>query len=191
MRTFAAVDISEPVRRALAGLLQGFRKIDPDIKWVDPPNMHITVFFFGETDDDALQKVREAICEAAARVFVFTIRLEGLGGFPSLVSPRVLWAGIRDEEGGLKRISEGIRDRVNASDLRVNSNDREYSPHLTLGRVKRRPSPGILESFRDRSGERFGSFQVSRVVLYSSTLTRQGAVYGVIDEYPLQGAVEE
>ncbi len=190
MRNFTAVDISEPVRLSLSGLLQGLQKTDPDIKWVDPEIMHITLYFFGETDGETLEKVREAVCEAAARVSAFTVRIEGLGGFPSLVSPRVLWAGVEDEEGALKRIFGGIRDRVNAWGVHVNRNDREYSPHLTLGRVKKRPHPEILDVFRDRSGERFGSFEVTNVLLYSSTLTRQGPLYRSIGEYPLQGRLK-
>ena len=186
MRVFTAVDISEPVRRGLSGLLEEFRKTDPDIKWIDPTNMHVTLYFFGETGGETLEKVRESVREAAGGVSVCTVSIEELGGFPSLVSPRILWAGVRDEEGALKRISCGIKDRVTARSLHVNRNDREYSPHLTLGRVKKRPRPGILESFLDRRGERFGSFEVTRVVLYSSTLTRNGPVYRSIGEYPLR-----
>ncbi|MBN2323177.1 MAG: RNA 2',3'-cyclic phosphodiesterase [Spirochaetes bacterium] len=187
MRIFAAADISEPVRRELARLLQGFRKIDPGIKWVDPQNMHVTLYFFGETDGETEKKVKESVREAAAGVGAFTVRLEGLGGFPSLFSPRVLWAGVSDEDGGLKRIFEGIRDRVKESGLRVNSDDREYSPHLTLGRVKNRPRQRTIDSFRERGGERFGGFEVTHVTLYSSTLTRQGAFYTVVGEFPLRG----
>ena len=185
MRVFAAVDIDDTVLRGLTDLLRGM-KGDCGVKWVDPANMHITLYFFGETDGETLVKAGEAVRDAAGEVGVCTVRIEGLGCFPPRGTPRVLWAGVTDDAGALTRVAEGIRDRVTARKLAVNKNDREFSPHLTLGRAKRTPRQETLASFRTSGLVRFGSFDVARVALYQSTLTREGPVYRRIDDYPLK-----
>jgi 2'-5' RNA ligase len=177
MRTFLAVDISEEVRSRISDLVRGFRNIDPAVKWVDPGNMHITLFFFGEVDETTLKRIEDISGDTVRGLPPFAAEVGGMGGFPSLSSPRVVWAGVKNGSEKLGQIYGDLRDRILLERLPVPVEKRGYTPHLTLARIKRRPDRSLLDSIEMRKEEQFGSFDVHSIVLYKSTLTRQGPLY--------------
>ena len=183
MRTFLAVDISEETRAGIAALLRNFRKTGSGIKWVDPGLLHITLFFFGEVDENLLQRLEAVTEDTVQKTARFTIKAGGLGGFPRLESPRVVWAGISNETGELKDIYRGIRERVAAEKLPVKTDARQYTPHITIGRVKSRPDQRLLESIDAQKDTQFGTFEAEEVVLYRSVLSRGGPDYTVLKKF--------
>ena len=113
----------------------------------------------------------------------FTVGVGGLGGFPTLEAPRLIWTGVKNDTGELGDIYCGIRDRIVEERLPVKTEKRDYRPHITVGRVKRRPEPRLLESLEAKKEEQFGTFEVGGLVLYQSTLTGRGPVYRSMREF--------
>ena len=183
MRTFLAVDICEEVRAAISSLLGGLKSIDPGVKWVDPGNMHITLLFLGDIDETTLQRIVDISLETVRGMRRFTVEVNGIGGFPSLSVPRVAWVRVKDDGGELGCIYGGLREMILAERLPFTVEKRGYTPHITIGRFKKRPDRKLLESIEARKEQQFGSCEVRGIVLYRSTLTRRGAVYDRLREF--------
>jgi 2'-5' RNA ligase len=185
MRTFLAVDISDEVRQSISILIDGFKGLESGIKWVDPKNIHITVYFFGEADESTVKALEAIIEESIKGMSSFRLHAEGISAFPSLRSPRVIWVGINNKSGELRTLFSRVGDGIVKGNLQVNMENREYTPHLTLGRVKRRPDKRLIEEIEKHGSEPFGSFSAGRIVLYRSTLTRNGPVYEPLREFSI------
>jgi 2'-5' RNA ligase len=174
MRLFAGIPIVDDARREISALLGRFREGDWPVRWVHDEGLHLTLKFFGEVAPERLEVIEEAVRFAGQSTGVLELRLDGLGAFPSMVRPRVLWVGIeappalellydRLERGGeaLGFAPEGV----------------PFRPHVTLGRVReghRIPTGGLDEAGRSLAAV---PFLGTRLVLYESVLTTQGPRY--------------
>ncbi|MFW6139637.1 MAG: RNA 2',3'-cyclic phosphodiesterase [Spirochaetota bacterium] len=177
MRTFLAADIDEKTKSQIISLLETFKKSETGIKWVSPDGLHITLYFFGEVKEPGLEALESMINESVKEISPFSVLVGGLSGFPSLKKPRVIWAGVDNPSHELETIFSSVRQNITKMGLRVNKEKRSYTPHITMGRVKRRVSSDILKKIDELKDREFGRYQVNNVVLYKSTLTSKGAVY--------------
>lgn len=179
MRLFAAVDLPDSLKDRLDAL----RAPVPGARWVNRHQMHLTLFFIGETDrvyeiETALELVRAA---------PFDLLLSGVGRFPpgDRRPPRVLWAGIAPQPA-LLALQAQVASALTA--LGFPAEDRPYSPHLTLARVRaERPLPEAERFLQAHAGFRGGPVRVEAFTLYASDLTPQGARYTPQAVYPLRG----
>ena len=177
MRLFFAADIDRDTNARVNETIARLKRIDPSVKWVRPENHHITLYFFGETDETTKGSIEGILDEAAGGVGSFNVSVCGISAFPSVDRPRVLWVGIENPGGELAKMHDSIRAALRMEKLPVNIEDRDFAPHLTIGRVKVRCSPALIQEVK-RSGETaFGEFQVGAAVLYRSVLGRDGALY--------------
>ena len=190
MRCFIAVDLSDEVRSALdasQGLLRS-RAPGADVRWVDPAGMHLTLQFLGEVSDALLAEVRSAVATAATSVSPLELACRGLGAFPGLTRPRVVWAGIHGAVGDLSRLAAACQHACEP--LGFVPEERPFRGHVTLGRVRSprgfAPLARVIESVVD---DDFGAWTAAEVVLYRSQLRRTGAVYEALDRVPLGRAV--
>jgi RNA 2',3'-cyclic 3'-phosphodiesterase len=191
IRTFLAVELSEPLRANLSRLQldlrqQLAREIPRGVRmsWVQPASMHLTVKFFGDIDDRLVSPMREAIGPVVGANQVIHIPLDRLGVFPRLQQPRVLWVGPSDQwERGedAKRLASlhgAIEDICRSLDFAPD--DRPLSPHLTLARVKEgeRQMGQILakSGVMDRPPA-LESLTIDSIVLIKSDLKPTGSVY--------------
>ena len=179
MRAFVALEMSAAVRKALAELISALRRHKAPVKWVEPGNIHLTLKFLGTVPDDSAATLAGIIRRCVEGVRPFELEAMGVGAFPSLRRPRVLFVEARDDAGAQAGGRELAR-RLNREMTRagVPREDRPFRYHITLGRA-RRPGPmddvaGKLEKMRDH---RFGAMRVDRVVLMQSRLTPEGPVY--------------
>ncbi len=133
-RTFIAVELDEDVRAYLEHELRRLRALLPQVRWVDPATLHLTLAFLGELDNQRLALAAEAALETARQGQPFTLRLSSLGIFGPRYQPRVVWAGIA---GNLPRLL-GLQAALVASltNRAFPPEERAYSPHLTLARLK-------------------------------------------------------
>ncbi|UCB45604.1 MAG: RNA 2',3'-cyclic phosphodiesterase [Spirochaetota bacterium] len=185
MRTFLAIDISDEVRKKVAFLIEKFKGIDSGIKWVDPNNIHITIYFFGEIDENTKEGLETIVETSLKGVSRFSLTVEEISAFPSMRYPRVIWVGIKDESGELGAIFSTVKDGIEERNLPVNRENRAYKPHLTLGRVKRHPGNRLMREIEKHGTELFGSFTVDSVTLYRSTLTRDGPMYESLRKFSI------
>jgi len=185
-RTFIAVEISEAVKSELSSLISSLKDVRADVKWVKLENLHLTLKFLGQTTGDQVALVKESLQEIVSKERPFLIHFSGLGGFPSLKRPRVLWVGIDEGAEFLKELSERVESTVAAIGfLREN---RPFSAHLTLGRV--RPTKNLQGLISKVKETRFCSaekIEVNSLSFYKSVLTPAGSIYELIQKSPFLG----
>lgn len=184
MRAFIAVEISEEARGAVARLQSELQSVGADVKWVEPENLHLTLKFLGEIGESQAEQLADQL-KSSLVLSPFAFTLEGTGAFPKLENPRIIWAGTgagKEQLAGLAREVEEACGRCGFP-----PEERPFSPHLTIGRVRSR---NRVESLAQRLGSaefKAGSpTRVEKAVLFQSTLTRSGPVYRPVREIPLK-----
>jgi 2'-5' RNA ligase len=180
VRAFIAIDLEEGIKRSLQALIQDLKGTRADIRWVQPGGLHLTLKFLGEIDEAQASRVEAALSKAAARHDPFPLRLEGTGVFPGERNPRVLWVGFAAAPG-LLALQEELERALEPEGFA--REERAFTPHLTLGRVK---GPGhvkdalaVLAKNREKT---FGDMTVRRVALFESRLHPEGAEYRIVHE---------
>lgn len=180
MRLFTALDLPDDVIDNLKRLLARLRPA-ARIHWSPPENLHITTKFIGEFPEERLGELEAALGALPSRG-VIPIHVHDVGFFPNARSPRVFWCGM--EAPGLEALA-GDTDRATAS-LGIAGENRPFSPHLTLARIKERIN---LQPLRDAIAALpsldFGSFEARSFFLYRSQLRPSGSVYTKLSEFPL------
>jgi 2'-5' RNA ligase len=177
MRLFTAIDIPREVQVQLGALLDRLRPA-AKLSWSPVEKLHITTKFIGEWPEDRLDEMKLALGKVtAARAVQIAVR--GLGWFPNSRNPRVFWAGV---EGGedLKALARATERAVNAIGVAVE--DREYSPHLTLARIRERvPLEALQLATTSVKSTGFGSFDARSFHLYLS----RGGQYSKLAEFAI------
>jgi 2'-5' RNA ligase len=181
MRLFVGIDLPYEVRRNLELLLQMLRP-KADLHWSPPANLHITTKFIGEWPEENLDILTHALAEIPPPG-EFRIDIQGLGWFPNERNPRVFWAGIRSGEA-LPLLARATEDVCSA--LGIPREERPYSPHLTLARIRR---PVDLNPLRKTlaalPSDHFGRFTAAQFHLYESKLRPGGSIYTKLASFPL------
>ncbi|MBU0755494.1 MAG: RNA 2',3'-cyclic phosphodiesterase [Planctomycetes bacterium] len=182
MRAFVAVEIDEAVRARLAEVRSSGRLHGSAVRWVRPDRMHITMKFIGEMDPLSVPLVTKAIQSASQGVRPFEVEFASVGVFPDLKRPRVFWAGIRDAGKNLEIVYNRLEAEL--SKLEFKSDRKPFLPHLTLARIKGKPSGRVdLEEGRDLS---FGRQTVKKVTLFESVLRPEGPIYTPLSTVTLE-----
>jgi 2'-5' RNA ligase len=180
MRLFIGLDLPPGIVKNLEDLLERLRPT-ARIAWSPPANLHITTKFIGHWPDERLAEVKSALAAIPPRPPI-PVRIRDLGFFPNPRSPRVFWCGI--EAPGLAELAADT-DRATSA-LGIASEERAYSPHLTLARIKERlnlePLRGAIAAL---PSTKFGGFEAASFFLYQSQLRPTGSVYTKLSEFPL------
>lgn len=198
VRTFIAIPVSEETRRALGRLAEEGKRAGGDVKWVDPALIHLTLRFLGDVEEARIPAVVDALQRAGGAAVPFELRIAGVGAFPNVRRPRVLWAGA-EETGGASML-EGSSGKASLLVLRglaaaveeacrrleFGSADHPFSPHLTMARVKSPKGLERLSGVLERhAGDEFGTERIGAFRLVKSDLRPQGPVYTPLAEIPL------
>ena len=168
----------------MAAEIARLRPLGPRVSWVAPPNLHLTLKFLGELPPEALEQVKEALPEAVAGATPFSLHFYGLGAFPGMVRPRVLWVGV--DEGG--QAAQALQARVQAALTRRGfaREERPFSAHLTLGRVREPRGLAQLQQAMARDARMdFGRLEVRALSLMRSDLSPAGSRYTELANFPL------
>jgi 2'-5' RNA ligase len=186
-RTFIGIDIGEAIRANALALQKELTKSGAEVKWAAPESMHITLVFLGEVDDRELHAVCRAAKQVAASEAPFALRVSGVGAFPTARRPKIIWTGITDGAESLQRLNAALE--VQMLELGCyRKEERSYTPHLTLGRVKGDADSFALASeIPKRLAWDGGRAAVDEVLVYSSETNREGPIYTVIGRAPLTG----
>ena len=185
MRLFTAIELPPPILIRLERLVMALRP-EALIRWSPLDNLHITTKFIGQWPEARLSELL-ACLRSVVTSSPLEIEVKGLGWFPNERAPRVLWAGV---EGGPVLADLARRTEECLEPLGVKKEDRAFSPHLTLARIK---NPVPLARLRKRVGElqpvTIGLFPVSAFTLYSSEPGTNGSIYRKLEEFKLEAAV--
>lgn len=187
IRSFIAIDLPEPVLQAISKAQESFRESDLNIRYVRKEGIHLTLKFLGDIDRADVEKIHAAMGRATKDFSPFTLRGEGVGVFPDLKRPRVVWAGLSGDIEDLLSLQRELEYQLNG--LGFPKEKRSFKGHLTIGRVKGRLDRTRLSQALEVLGEfRTESFTVRSVVLVQSDLRPQGAVYSSLAEVSLKNS---
>ena len=143
VRSFIAIPIPSGGIRALEEVVNGLEpEIGRHVRWVRPEGIHLTLKFMGDIPAGIVEDVLAALQPVAAQFSPFNLAISGLGVFPNPRRPRVLWAGVHGDLESLSRFQSAVDDAVGK--LGLPKEQRAFSPHLTLGRVRRDVPDGQL-----------------------------------------------
>jgi RNA 2',3'-cyclic 3'-phosphodiesterase len=194
MRLFVALDIDELIRQKIAGFVAGLQVLAPEVRWVRPDSLHITLKFIGELEAAKLPDLQQAL--AMARSPDIQLNVHGYGFFPTARSARVFWVGI-DSDPDISALARTV-DRACAQ-LAIPPEQHDFSPHLTLARGKsgapaRRPGDRPNQKFvrlQNRLASmpepQFGTMTAREFFLYESKLSASGACYTKLNRFALSG----
>ena len=183
MRCFIAVPLEETLKKDIAASIEDLKRVNADIKWVSPVNLHITLKFLGDTPEDLIQKIKVRLAEIPSSLKSFSLGLSGVGLFPNARRPRVIWIDIHDFEG-LEKLQEKVEEKMLT--LNFNKEDRAFSPHLTIGRARSQMSMNsLLTALEPLKARNFGIIEVRSFSLMKSELRPRGAEYTTIAEFRL------
>lgn len=184
MRAFIGIPLPLSVREQLRDLQAQLAAAKADVKWVEAENLHVTVKFLGEITDAEREAVEELLRRVATHETPFSLGMAGIGAFPSLSSPRVVWVGLREGAERASRLAQAIDDAGAAIPLRREG--RPFAAHVTLGRVRSlRGRARLVERLRTATWSSPPPWQVQAFTLYQSVLSALGPRYTPLAEFAL------
>lgn len=176
IRCFVAVEIPEPIQALLKPVQTHLQsQIHKGTSWTKPGNFHLTLKFLGDVHPEAIHDVSEALQRVIDRHPPFSIDFGGIGAFPNLARPRVIWIGIKQGASTVTRLAKLVNHELTQLGF---STDNRFHPHLTLARLRTatnlEPIKNILRKYDTIVG---GSMRVKEIALMQSQLHRNGAIY--------------
>lgn len=183
VRAFIAAPLEGPVFDKIVMLQRELTAALPSVRWVRPETLHLTLAFLGDIPQESLEKIGGSMLSIGNVFAPVEVAVGGLGAFPDLKRPRVIWLGL---QGGvpLGSLQAAVTDALD--ELQVSRDDKPFKPHLTLGRC-RRPDTAIGRQLAPFLERQCGRLRLSRLILYESRLTPQGAIHLPRSEAPLSG----
>jgi 2'-5' RNA ligase len=180
LRTFLAIDVGDAIQERCVALQEKLSASGARVKWVEPANIHLTLLFLGEVDERDLVPVCKATASVASRLIPFEVEVAGVGCFPDLARPRVVWGGVCLGREQLIALHDTLEPPLLELGC-YRREDRPYIPHVTLGRVEGTGSSDRLRSALTRQAKwKGGEKRVVEVLIFSSELRSQGPVYTVL-----------
>lgn len=188
LRTFIAIDLGKAIRDRCLALQDTLARGGAELKWVEEENLHLTLLFLGEVQDRELPALCRAVADGCAGHDAFTLGVESVGCFPNPRRPRVVWVGVGAGAAEVCTLHDALEPPLLELGC-YRREDRPYTPHITLGRVKGDRGTGTLAAALARQAKwRGGETQVREVCVFSSELRPEGPVYTVLSRAKLRTA---
>jgi 2'-5' RNA ligase len=186
IRTFIAIELPDSLKASLKELQDRLKRQAPPraVRWTQPEGIHLTLKFLGQTPADQIEDIGEALRLACASFSPFAYTVGGLGCFPNLRRPRVIWVGVQEPTGALAELQEAVE--AACAGLGFEREQRAFHPHLTLGRLQNRVTSGDLRAISDlvqrTEAVSLGTLAAQGISLIRSDLQPTGAVYTSLRE---------
>ncbi|MEO0097871.1 MAG: RNA 2',3'-cyclic phosphodiesterase [candidate division WOR-3 bacterium] len=177
IRSFIALEIPQDIKNEVYDYIENFKKDNLPVKWVEKGNLHITLIFLGEQDLNFINKVKEILKNISNSFKPFYINLTNFGFFPNAKKPRVFWIGIKKNKEIIIQIVEKLNRELKK--IGFKPEEREFSPHLTIGRFKAISNTEKYLTLKYESKD----FLINKITLFKSTLTSAGPIYEAISDY--------
>lgn len=188
LRAFIAVEIPSGIRTMIGESTARLRAdIGPLVRWVPVENMHLTLKFLGDVSAANIEMLSQILRAEAGLFDCFEVQVGGLGCFPNVKRPRVLYIGIQ-APAALEALQRGLE--AASRRLGYESEERGFSPHLTIGRVRQGVTSAEQQSIRraleQTQIDSLGTARVDSLHLYKSDLKPSGSVYTRLYSAPLK-----
>ena len=182
LRCFIAIEIPEAIKKAIISSIDSLKKSGADVKWVSPENIHITLQFLGETEEARIPSIKEALDKILLPYSPFYIKIAGVGCFPDARRPRVIWVGTEESQPVINLQGDIARGMAKFG---YREEERNFTPHLTIGRVKSNRNTRELSRKMDEiKAASFSGFEVQNITLMKSELKPSGPIYYSLAEIP-------
>jgi len=184
VRSFIAVNLNPEIKEYLTSLQANLNVPETKIKWVEKGNLHLTVKFLGYISLEQTELIKSELKEITSRYSPFITRLSSnIGIFPTYKMPRIIWVGIKEGISELKELYNSIEN--NLSNQGFPREDKEFSGHITIGRVKYiRDKTNFIQILKRIKINNL-SQEVSSIDLMESKLTPSGPIYNITAKFPL------
>jgi len=178
VRTFIAIELPPEAREYLALQQADLERAGGNVCWVAPDRIHLTLVFLGDVLAARLGSLEQAVRGACAGSGPMTLRMGGAGQFPPRGQPRVIWCGVEEAGGALQRLQKRLAEAT--APFAEEVEDRAYSPHLTLGRVRGGDTRRLSEAVAAMAGAAGPEFKAREVLIIKSQLSSEGPTYTVL-----------
>jgi 2'-5' RNA ligase len=176
IRAFIAFELPERITSLIRGVQESIKGYKFKIKWVQPKNIHLTLKFLGNIPPSDTEKIGDAIIESVRKFKPISLSVKGIGVFPDLKRPRVLWVGITGGKNSLTGLHQALEE--NLESIGFPKESRPFKRHLTLGRIKGRiDSKRLVYVMEEFIGFESETFEANKIILFQSEQTPSGAVY--------------
>jgi len=184
IRSFLAIELPKTILQKIEEVQRDLRSTHGDVRWVIPEKIHLTLKFFGNIEELRIDPISKSIEGVIQNTPPFFLKVKGVGAFPHLKNPRVIWMGLAEGRETLLSFQKQIETLL--EEIGFQPEDRPFHPHLTLGRMRssrgKEELAGRMEKFKE---EEFGTFRVEKVILFKSDLKPTGPIYTSLKEMRL------
>jgi 2'-5' RNA ligase len=187
IRSFLAFELPPEIMAVISKASREMKNIAPNVRWVKPVNIHLTMVFMGNVPRERLKPIGKATSDVCRRFGPFNVSLDGTGIFGTRRNPRVVWARL---DGDLERMSRFRNElQKDLEPFGIKQERRRFKPHLTFGRfgkaaITRSNLDELLLPHQDLTSP---PCALNELVLFKSDLKPGGAVYTALNAWPLTG----
>jgi 2'-5' RNA ligase len=184
IRAFIAIELPDSIKSLLDQVQQELKSLRLKARWVRSENIHLTLKFLGDIDAGEIDNIGGAMAGTAADSVPLALNIGGIGFFPGIKRPRVVWIGLGGEIPNLLNLQRNLEDRLAA--VGFAKEKRSFKAHLTLGRMRQAANPDtvrrILKEYIEIGDHQFTA---DRITLFKSVLKPSGAVYSPLRQTEL------
>ncbi len=186
IRSFVAIEVPSSIQQEVGAIQNRLQKTGASVRWVKPKNVHLTLKFLGAIEPMQVEPILVELGRIAEQSMPFRLEVKGVGCFPNLRNPRVLWIGIEDREARVSKLQASVEDVLEG--LGFAKEKRAFKSHLTFGRMKNPKGRGQLaEEMRQIGNRALGNIEVAEITFFQSQLHPDGAIYTPLGSAKLSG----
>lgn len=184
MRMFLAIELANPLKNNIKKTQNIIKDTDSSkIKYVETENLHLTLKFFGDINKEKQKQISKIITDTITSYKPYTLKLAKIGAFPNIYRPRVIWSGATDKDKNTMNLIKELDTQFSKIGFKK---ERDYVPHITIGRVKQVYDKDVLaNTLKQLKNKYHGKMEVTKISLKSSTLTPDGPIYNTEEEFNL------
>jgi len=184
MRAFIALRLPENILSSINKIQEDLKLFRFPVRWVRPENIHITLKFIGSISESEAEIIGAEMDYCAGGCSPVTLSAKGIGVFPSVARPRVIWAGLSGQISLLLSFQDTLEKRLEKSGFK--KEERPFKGHLTIGRLKDRVNnERLIEAIRKHKDFNTDLFDAGEIILFKSDLLPEGPVYTELLNVPL------
>jgi 2'-5' RNA ligase len=184
IRAFVALKLPENIISSIKRIQEDLKLYRFPVRWVRPEKMHLTIKFFGEIAESDIKHIGAAMNNCAGSYAPLSLSAKGVGVFPSIARPKVIWTGISGEASLLFDLRNALENRFD--EISFKKEARPFKGHLTIGRFRERADSGkLIEALKKWQSFESERFVAGELYLYKSALRPEGPVYSELLSAPL------
>ena len=188
IRAFIAIGLPRELKADIGKISSALSNQVPGVRWVPAENLHLTLKFLGDIEEAVIPDIQAILNQITPRHLPIICKFGGLGVFPNFQRPRIIWLGVTEGSDQIEGLADDLSREL--SGLGFKPEKRGFTPHLTLGRVKKGVQTAQLrklieaeEEKTERLNDSHGLLNINMLLLQKSILTSKGAIYHILSEH--------